>query len=524
MHRLVIALVTLLGLTGAAVVAAYLFVFAAGSDMAARLAPADSAVYVNVYLRPSAGQQMNLAELIGRFPGFADEATLDDKVDQLVQNLLADTGIDYRTQVKPWLGDQLALVVAPGEADPLEARPVIIAEVKDPEAAQTAVADLVGEGGAAFTGRTYEGVELQVSADTTYALVGEMMVIGPDEAGVEAVVDVHNGVADALADRDDFASTMADMPSDHLAAAFLDLAAIAASADADETLDSVSTAGAVLVAETDGLRLSGTAPFSSDEATPSSRASFALGGEPSSLVDWMPADTVAEVVVFGLRQALEEAEAALGETPQGEEAVSTLDTFRALAAFGLGIDIDADLLPLLDREVAVAFSGFEGERPSGQLLLRPDDPVAAAGTLETLTERLTSLGAEITTEDAGAATVAVVQVPDFGEVAFTETDGIVILGLGADDVIAALDAHETGTSLGRSERYAATFEVAGERAGNEGWIDVAALSELFEEELALDDDTRDILAQVGTFAFTAPSRDDQIEFHAVLTVDETGPD
>nr|MBA2265619.1 hypothetical protein [Chloroflexota bacterium] len=66
MHRLVIALVTLIGLVGALVVAGYLLFFSTGTDRAAALAPANTAVYVNVYLQPSTGQQMNLAALIGR--------------------------------------------------------------------------------------------------------------------------------------------------------------------------------------------------------------------------------------------------------------------------------------------------------------------------------------------------------------------------------------------------------------------------------------------------------------------------
>ena len=71
MHRVVIALVALIGLAGAAFLAGYFLLFAASSDRAAELAPADSAFYVNVYLQPSTGQQMNLGGLIGRFPGFA---------------------------------------------------------------------------------------------------------------------------------------------------------------------------------------------------------------------------------------------------------------------------------------------------------------------------------------------------------------------------------------------------------------------------------------------------------------------
>jgi hypothetical protein len=40
--------------------------------------------------------------------------------------------------------------------------------------------------------------------------------------------------------------------------------------------------------------------------------------------------------------------------------------------------------------------------------------------------------------------------------------------------------------------------------------------------LELSEDGRDILSRIGTFALTIPSRPDQIEFHAALTVTEPG--
>ncbi len=233
----------------------------------------------------------------------------------------------------------------------------------------------------------------------------------------------------------------------------------------------------------------------------------------------MPADTVAEAVVFGLRQTLENAESALGAAPEGEEVLGTLDTLRALAALGLGIDLDNDVLPLLDREVAVAVHGFDGTLPSGQILLRPSDPDAASAALGRLAEGLTSAGATRTTVEAADAELTVLTIPDVGEVAYGIVDGIVILGLGVDDVVASIEAHATGASLGMSERYTRTFEVAGTRGGSEAYVDVGAAIELLGEPAELPADARDILLQVGTAAATLPSRDDQIEFHAVLTID-----
>jgi hypothetical protein len=197
-----------------------------------------------------------------------------------------------------------------------------------------------------------------------------------------------------------------------------------------------------------------------------------------------------------------------------------LDTVRALAAFALGIDLDADLLPLLDREVAVAITGFDGTLPSGQVLLRPSDADAAAEALDRLVGALAGVGATQRTETLGDGEVTIVSLPDTGEVAYTVVDGIVILGFGIADVEAAIEAHASGDSLGTSERYTRTFEVAGTRAGTEAYVDVGALVELMGEPVELPDDARDILLQVGTLGITAPSRNDQIEFHAVLTVDE----
>ena len=74
MHRLVIALVALIGIAGAAYLAGHFLLLSVATDRASTMVPATTSFYANVYLQPSAGQQMNLAGLIGRLPGFADDA------------------------------------------------------------------------------------------------------------------------------------------------------------------------------------------------------------------------------------------------------------------------------------------------------------------------------------------------------------------------------------------------------------------------------------------------------------------
>jgi uncharacterized protein DUF3352 len=519
MQRLVVALVALIGLTGVAVVAGYLLLFSASTDRAAALAPAKSAVYVNVYLQPSTAQQMNLAGLIGRLPGFADEASLDEKVDQVVENLLTETGIDYRTQVKPWLGDQVALAGWPKADDATQVETVVLIGVSDRDAAESSANELITQAGTTVETETYEGVELHVADGGSYAFVSDMLVVGSTADGLRAVVDVAGG-ADALADRDDFVAAMDRLPADHLASAFADLAAVGEATGVTQPLASYTTASAALIAEEDGLRISGSAPFDVASAAPSAQDRFALGTEPSSLPEWMPDDTIAEAVLFGLRQTFEDAEAAIEASPDSGDITSALDTIRAIAAFGLGLDLDADVLPLFDREVGISITGFDGELPSGQLLLRPDDPEAAADAVGRIADRLSALGGARDTEDHDGVEITVLSIPDTGEFAYAVADGILIVGFSPGDVIAALDAHDGGTSLADTDAYRRAFDVAGTRAGAEAFVNVAAAIDLAGEQPDLPDDARDILGQVGAFALTLPSREDQIEFHAVLTIDE----
>ena len=507
MHRLVIASVTLVGLVGVAVVAGYLTLFAGSADRAAALAPAGTTVYANLYLQPSTGQKMNLNELIGRLPGFADDAALDDKIDQVVQNLLSTTGVDYRANVKPWLGDQVALAGWATGPDLAEVATVVFVGVTDQEAAAASIPELAGDVG--FTTETYEGVEISVSADTAYALLDGMLVVANGAEPLHAVIDTSAG-AESLATQPAFTEAMDRLPADYLASFYVDVAGIADTAGTTTDLGGATTAGAVLVAEPEGLRLSGSVPVSTESPN----------AEPGTLSGWMPEGTLAEVTVFDLRGTLEESLAVVEEVPEGEQATSALDTVRALAALALGVDLDAEVLPLLEGETAVALSGIGLDgTPSGQLLLRPPDTDAATGLLQRVADRIGSSGGTSTTEELEGIEVTTVSLPDTFDASFGVVDGVVVIGLNAGDVSAVAEAHASGLTLDQTSGYQQAFDLATARAGTEAWVDVGTLGGLASLAVELPDDARDILSGLGSFALTIPSGPDEIDFHAVLTVD-----
>ena len=521
MHRLVIALTTLLTLVGGTIVGGYLLFFSASVDRAASVVPADTPIYVNVYLRPSAAQQMNLGGLLGRLPGFGDQATLDTKVDEAVQQLVAGSGVDYRRDIKPWLGDQLSVGVTPSGTNPDDLKTLLVADVKDRALADQALSRLLSQEGGAPSKETYREVAMVIGATETHAFLdgGRLLVIGSDADRVRAAIDASSGATPALGAETAFRTAMNGLPADHLASAYLDLDRLAAAAGVTGQLSGYSSASLALVAEQDGLHLVGEAPFDESNAGASGRAGFALSTEPSSLSDWMPATTEAEAVVFGLRQLLEDAESRIGQQPGTDQVAQAIAQLRAVIAFGLGLSVDDDLLPLLDREAAVAITGLEAGTPHGQLLLRPSDAAAAQASLDHIRDALAQRGARVSSSEIGGVTVTTLDVPDTASVSYAMSDGIVIIGLSSDDVATALTAHASGTSLGASASYQKTFAVAGGRGGNELFVDLPMLIDALGQDITLPADARDILQHVTGIGVTVPAREDRIEFHAVVTIE-----
>ncbi len=513
MQRLVIALTTLLTLAGTVVVGGYLLVFAASPDRAARAVPDDAALYATVYLQPSTGQRLNLGEVLSKVPGFADTANLDEKLHEIAQRLLGQVGVDYEANVRPWLGGQLAVAVTLQDGGQAPDSGILLVAVKDLVSAREALDRMLGDG---VTNRSqYHGVEVIEADGAAYAFLDDLLVIGSSPAAAEAALDADAGRRPSLAADSSFRAAMRRLPEDHLAAAYLDLRRAGTIGAA---LNGYSTLGLAVVVEPNALRATGTAPFDAGSATELSRQQFALSSEPSSLTDWMPADTEAEVVLYGLAQSIGALEQQVGTNPDFSGASTAITQLRALAALGLGIDLDTDVLPLVDREAAAAARGLGTDRAGAILLLRPSDPDAAAAALSRMRDAVTAHGASASTREMAGVAITTVDVPDLGALSYAMQDGVVVIGTTPDDVGAALDAHASGDSLASTDGYQRAWALTGERGGTELYVDAAPLATLLAETIQLPADERDILLQVASVALTAPAHDESTEIHMVLTV------
>lgn len=516
MRRLVVASTALLTTLGVAVLLGYLLIFSTSADRAARAAPADTGLYVNLYLQPSSGQRMSLDSLIERVPGFADPASLDTKLHQLAQRLLGGLGLDYQADLRPWLGDQVAVAVSL-EAGTASPRVLLLIACKTAPLALAALPRILAGRGGPFTVERYRGHDLMVGGASSYAVLDDLVVIGQTATAVRASLDADAGISPSLADSSVFRAAMGRAPTDHLASAYLDLVRLA-QLGGQNALGGYSTAAGALVGQTGALHAMGDAPFDPGQANDSAREAFGLGSEPSGLADWMPADTHAEVVLFGLQQTAMSLEQQLRNDPSLSGAMQALNSLRALAALGLGINLDRDLLPLLDREAALVLDRVSTSLPHGSLLLRPRDPDAALAALDRMRSALLEHGSAVTTRDEQGIVITTARVPQIGMVAYAMTEGVVVIGPDDAAVTAILTAHASGNTLGRAAAYVRPFRLAGSRGGNELWISSAGLVELAGEMFDLGSEPRDILNQIGALVMTAPTHDNRLEFHAVLTV------
>lgn len=517
MRRLVAAVTGLLAMLGIGVVVGYLLVFSANLDRAARAAPADSAVYLNVYLQPSTGQKMNLFGLIGRLPGFRDPATLEQKIHDVAQRLLGDLGLDYAADLRPWLGNQVAVAVSPGDAVTGAPHVLLLASIGDLSAARAAAPRFMGRDGAAFTSETYRGQQAMIGDGTSYALLADLLLVADTPDGLRAALDADADAAPSLADSAAFAVAMRTLPADHLASLYVDLRRVA-SLGGDRPVGGYATAALALVAEASGLHLNGDVPFDAGAAGEAARRAFALGADAATLAQWMPADTRAEAVVFGLQQSVVDLEQQLAAEPAFVEATDALNQLRALAAVGLGINLDRDLLPLFDGEAAVALYAVQASGPRGQLLLRPSDPAAAQMALDRMRDGLAERGSSAAARSVRGVTITSITIPEIARLAYAVVDGVVVVGLEADDVAASVEAHLDGVTLAATERYAASFELAGARAGNELWVDLPGLIDASAEVFDPGSEFRDILHQIGELAAAASASAGHLEVRSVLTV------
>ena len=206
--------------------------------------PSGAVVYGEVRLDLPGDQRREIGEFLSHFPGFADQAALDSKLDEVLDRLVSDASEGkqtFTTNIKPWFDGELAFSAGPlpdpktimsgPEGSGMDsARALALLSIKDEALARAWFDDAFKQAGATTTTETYQGVTLTLfsspsgGAKAAFAILDGKVAVAGDVASVKAAVDT-KGDGGFAADPD--AKAALDAPTnDHLGFVYLALGPI----------------------------------------------------------------------------------------------------------------------------------------------------------------------------------------------------------------------------------------------------------------------------------------------------------
>lgn len=490
--------------------------------------PSGSVMYAEARLDLPGDQRQQLGGFLSKFPGFADQSTLQSKLEQTLDKLVAKATSDQQTYTKdiePWFGGQLGLAVgalpdaaalapstgggsASNAAD--AARVLVVLSVKDATGATAWFAKVTTDSHTATTTESYGGTTITKATDPrdpgAWALVdGKVAVIG-DITSVKAAIDTHGsgGFASEAGPK----AALAAPTADHVGFVYADTAklydwssqmgtAMAQRLGAGSSLAPTalsSTLRAYLPDWAAGwLRFEGDAlVIDGASAHPASR----LGptqDRTSDVVKHVPGTALVAAVSHDVGATLLQALDVYRAEPSLKDAVTQLeDKLRLVGGAPAALGWIGDTAFVVDRT-------GDTSADAGIVIL-PTDAKAARNLSTSLSAFLGLAGAQqgvtIRTEDHAGTTISIVeasglfdgaQSPGTGAanlpsgpltVAWAVTDQVAVVGLSPAFVERVLDTTDA-TSLASNARYGALTSRVGAGVGG-AWLDLAGIRSLLE--------------------------------------------
>ena len=478
--------------------------------------PGDSVAYGELRLDLPGDQRQNVAEFLSKFPGFADQAALDSKLDEVLDRLVSEASKGKQTftqDIKPWFDGQIGFAAGPlptvSAEDPaaaaMDARGLLLLSIKDAAGARAWFTSTLSEAGATGTPETYNGTELTVfgSADmpgqAAFAVADDKVAIVGDVASVKAAIDT-NG-SSAVATSEPVKSAQAAMAGDDLGFMFLDIQKLMTAAidAAGPSASPVPEAFLALVpdwfagrvrVEGDAIRFDAINPHADAAPGPNDN-------HPNGVAGFAPPTTVALLAGNDVGQTVNEWIELFRSEPSLAEAFQQIDQ-----AAGMLGGLDALLGWMGDTGVVV---NSTGDTVEGGVVSIPTDAAQARQLFTTLRSFLalggSQAGITVTDETYNGQTITVVDLGSLRDLAglagalgggampspdpsslpdedirlaYVVTDQVVAIGSSPDFIKHVLDAG-AGDSLADDSRFKSLVERAGGQHRGLTFVDIAAI-------------------------------------------------
>ncbi len=420
---------------------------------AAGIMPTDTGflVSINPDVEEMAGFQ-HLAEVYG-------DVVAEDDTDELVTEMESRYDISFETDVKPWIGSEIAVAIVnlsdliDGQEDPIG---VIAAATRDRGASDAFLekirASLEADGyevtEATYQGTTYyvQQSELDWETPIVFGSVKKWVILASSVDTMNSVIDVSQGNADSLAKNERYTRLLQVLPDDAVGLVFYDMTDIMAPLLADsgvelppettKQLETFHTVGVAVGLDTEGIKLDLITLFDPDALSPEQLQSMSSDANPGRILQQIPHDALG----FSSGQNLAATWASYINNMQNNPDFATqLEDLEA----SMGLSIDEELLAWTTGEYALAVvqSPQAAEIPIGVFAtLEVDAPEAAQTKMGELAGLLEDMGYVFQAEDVGGVEMQIVDDPYMGiTLGYGFSEQHLVIGLMRDALEIAVD-------------------------------------------------------------------------------------
>ena len=463
--------------------------------------PATTVAYVEARLDLPGDQRNNLVSFLGRFPGLADPATFEQKVNDTLDRLTRQSSAEqlvYTRDIKPWFEGEIsigitslptALATGGGAQDVPFVGALSVSDRGALERFMATVRVQLQAQGATFTEVEHGGTLIVTAAGATpvsYAITDDLLYFAVDVGQIQAALDVRAGTQPSLGESEPFKSRFAKLPAERLGAFFVDLSFLPAALAMTGSLEQLGIEPEALP-----TAIVGSLRVEADRVTADLHALLGTGSpvppsRTTALAQRMPAGTM-----FYTEQR--DVGAAIGTVMRQVKAMGVLPPDQ-LTQLELALGVPAEDAFAWVQDAALAVS-VDGDRFTLGLVATVTDETLAAqriASINTLVRAGIALSggvpAEVVDETVAGATLTTIRatedapvedLPFEPSVSYTLSEGVFYLGVG-DFVAGALQRPEA-EALASDARYTSAVEAAG-GATNSGvvYLDLVGVREAAE--------------------------------------------
>lgn len=503
--------------------------------------PTTSIAYAEMRLDLPGDQHDALAAFMAHFPGFADTASFDSKIDQMLDQVVSSASGGSATwtgNIQTWTDGRfsaglLALPKDAAKSDDSAPQDIVLAlSVTDRAALESQRSTL--QGTTTPTTEAYAGATIATVGDTSYAVTDRYLLVSPVVADLKTSLDVLAGTTPSLAADPTYQAARATEPADRLGSFYLSTETLKPFIEAQLAKQSGGSAmlaqldqlpawvgGYVQVAD-DHLTMSAATQLASAATMPSVRETDIAAHFPAGTLMYAETRDLGATVDAILSQVKLQL-AADGDSSQMLTGIEQQ----------LGTTLDKALDFVEDAGMGVS---FDGQQVSAGIVATLNDEAGGGRRIQTLLGLLRLVGGganapfTVTNADVDGTTVTTIalkpgtagssSMPFEPAISIAISDGHLYLGVG--DFAAKAIAQDQGTSLATDPRFVDAVQAAGTPNAGMVFVDIAGAAPLLAAMAGSDDDYRTNVQPwvdaLDTFVATATVDGDIASMKALLFV------